>query len=88
MNIDGSDLIILANTFDFERFGTYSPDGTKIAYRVGHDNGQKDIYIMDVDGSNQQLLIPNADWPSFSPDSSKIAFQRYNEFSNNDIYIE
>ncbi len=87
MNIDGSDLIILANTFDFERFGTYSPDGTKIAYRVGHDNGQKDIYIMDVDGSNQQLLIPNADWPSFSPDSSKIAFQRYNEFSNNDIYI-
>jgi TolB protein len=59
----------------------FSPDGRRIAFTSGRA-GHPEVYIMDVDGSNVQLLTPfnfgdqnyrsNPDW---APDAQHIAFQ-------------
>jgi len=60
----------------------------KIAF-VSDRDGNFEIYIMNVDGSEQTRLTDNldCDWaPSFSPDGSKIAFASYRD-GNGEIYI-
>src|SRR5512140_3627648 len=59
----------------------FSPDGRRIAFTSGRA-GHPEVYIMDVDGSNVELLTPfnfgdqnyrsNPDW---APDAQHIAFQ-------------
>ena len=60
---------------------SFSPDGRRIAFTSGR-SGHPEVYIMDVDGTNAELLTPfnfgdqsyrsNLDW---SPDGRVIAFQ-------------
>ena len=60
----------------------------KIAFESDRD-GNYEIYIMNVDGSEQTRLTDNPadDWGlSFSPDGSKIAFESYRD-GNWEIYI-
>lgn len=60
----------------------------KIAFASDRD-GNAEIYIMNVDGSEQRRLTDNhaEDWdPSFSPDGSKIAFESDRD-GNSEIYI-
>ncbi len=54
---------------------TWSPDGTRIAYRhQPGDDTSTDIFIIDVDGSGEHVLTANdgvADWgPAWSPNVS------------------
>lgn len=56
----------------------WSPDGKKIAFTSYRDgNFNRDIYVMNADGSNQTRLttdpLEDTD-PTWSPDGSKIAF--------------
>jgi len=54
----------------------YSPDGTRIAFMSGRD-GNSEIYVMNVDGSNVRRLTnhPASDaTPTWSPSSAQIAF--------------
>jgi Tol biopolymer transport system component len=54
----------------------WSPDGRKIAFRSTR-NGNRDIYVMNADGSGKRNLTRNAasdSRPSWSPDGRKIAF--------------
>lgn len=55
----------------------WSPDGSKIAFDSNRD-GDRDIYVMDADGSNVQNITDESsrdDWrPAWSPDGNRIAF--------------
>jgi Tol biopolymer transport system component len=58
-----------------------SPDGTLVAYRGTDPEGNRVIYVANVDGTNIRALEKTADTapdvvgPQFSPDGSQIAYQ-------------
>ena len=63
---------------------SYSPDGHQIAFISGK-SGQPQVYIMDADGSNIQLLTPYTAGtrsyrasPDWSPDGRAIAYEQQN----------
>jgi TolB protein len=63
---------------------SYSPDGTQIAFISGK-SGTPQVYIMDADGSNVQLLTPYKPGvrsyrasPDWSPDGRAIAYEQQN----------
>jgi TolB protein len=63
---------------------SYSPDGTKVAFISGR-SGSPQVYIMDADGSNVQLLTPFTPGvrsyrasPDWSPDGRAIAYEQQN----------
>jgi Tol biopolymer transport system component len=73
---------VLLRTGD-ERYPSYSPDGTQIAFRgdldLAEPSGDEEIYVMDADGTNVRQLTSNADFdsaPSWSPDGRRILFER------------
>jgi TolB protein len=63
---------------------SYSPDGHQIAFISGK-SGQPQVYIMDADGSNIQLLTPYKPGvrsyrasPDWSPDGRAVAYEQQN----------
>jgi Tol biopolymer transport system component len=73
---------VLLRTGD-ERYPSYSPDGTQIAFRGDLDlvepSGDEEIYVMNADGTNVRQLTSNGDFdsaPSWSPDGQRILFER------------
>ena len=72
---------VLLRTGD-ERYPSYSPDGTQIAFRgdldLAEPSGDEEIYVMNADGTNVRQLTSNADFdsaPSWSPDGKRIVFE-------------
>ncbi|MBI4904173.1 MAG: PD40 domain-containing protein [Acidobacteria bacterium] len=60
-------------------FGLESLVGSKI-YFVSNRSGEKQIYVMDYDGTNQRVFAPYKElctMPAVSPDGSKVAFTRF-----------
>jgi TolB protein len=76
MDADGSDVIQLTDDPAEDDFPTWSPDGTSIAF-VSQRDGDREIYLMEADGSGQLRLSDNAedfpehrgvdDFPSWRP---------------------
>ncbi len=67
---------------------TFSPDGTQILF-VSDRDGNREIYLMASDGSNQRRLTSNSivdDFPAWSPDGSQILFSS-NRTGNADLYL-
>jgi Tol biopolymer transport system component len=79
MNADGSEIQVVYDGPIQELMGRWSPDGMKIVFVKMIDfNSQRDVWLMDSDGSNEvQLTInPAIDEDAcWSPDGTKIAFQ-------------
>jgi Tol biopolymer transport system component len=60
---------------------TLSPDGTKIAYGHRDASGNDGLRTMNVDGTDQRLLInpPNEAYtPRWSPDGRKLVYYNFN----------
>jgi Tol biopolymer transport system component len=73
---------VLLRTGD-ERYPSYSPDGTQIAFRgdldLAEPTGDEELYVMNADGTGVRQLTSNADFdsaPSWSPDGRRILFER------------
>jgi Tol biopolymer transport system component len=92
---------VLLRTGD-ERYPSYSPDGTQIAFRgdldLAEPSGDEEIYVMNADGTDVRQLTSNADFdsaPSWSPDGKRILFERApagtftpgTEAQEKDIYV-
>jgi Tol biopolymer transport system component len=54
----------------------WSPNGTRIAYIHELANGQRDIWVMNANGSNKQQVtnLGNVQAPAWSPDGTALAF--------------
>ncbi len=83
MNADGTGVVQLTSGSDPEAEPAWSPDGTKIAFTripfsaLGLGFTQKDVWIMNADGSGQRRLTDTLGEDhdaTFSPDGSKIAY--------------
>jgi RNA polymerase sigma factor (sigma-70 family) len=65
----------------FGNWPVFSPDGTKIAYKVEHE-----LWIMNADASDKRQLTDLGAWisapPSWSPDGRRIVF-----VANHNLYI-
>ncbi|WP_419194997.1 cadherin domain-containing protein, partial [Novipirellula herctigrandis] len=72
-----------------DRHASWSPDGSKIAFRSDRD-GNDDIYVMDADGSNVTRLTftgtATEGMPRWSPDGTKILFHS-DQDGNDEIYV-
>jgi Tol biopolymer transport system component len=75
----GSNLINLTNTPDLdERYPQASPDGRRLCMEVieGEDEKSKirNVYIMNIDGTERVKIADNAYQPCWSPDGRYIAY--------------
>jgi Tol biopolymer transport system component len=85
MNPDGTGLVKLTHSENFDADSAWSPDGKKIAFDSDRRNhqGRQEIYVMDADGTNVRRLstLPSDAMydiaPRFSPEGSRIVFTRY-----------
>jgi Tol biopolymer transport system component len=77
-----NDPVNLTNSPGDDETPSWSPDGTKIAFRSDRPVGSStdfDIWVMNADGSGTPTNLSNASAgndssPSWSPDGSKVAF--------------
>ena len=86
-NDDGQWDVLLTN-LGLDAGPVWSPDGRKVAF-VSTREGNADIYLMDVDGSNPIRVTnhPAADQnPAWSPDGKKVVFASERD-GNLEIYV-
>lgn len=84
MKADGGDLTQLTDDPGKDAFqAQWSPDGSRIAFvrsREAYHRDPQEIWVMEADGSNQQLLSGfDSRGPVWSPDGQSIAFLFSNE---------
>jgi Tol biopolymer transport system component len=78
----------ITNQPDFDCYPSFSPDGQRIIYMAEHE-GNRDLFIMDVDGTNIVQLTddPTYDYePAWSPDGERIAFISRRS-GNSELYV-
>jgi Tol biopolymer transport system component len=76
-NIDGSNLILLADLEGHDLFPSVSPDGSTIIFQNGNYGTTAEIYKVNNDGTNLIRLTDNSvydGFPNYSPDGQKIVF--------------
>jgi len=78
INADGSEPVNLTNTPDVdEMYPHASPDGTKIccvADELVQNKKVRNVYCMNVDGTNRVKVADNARQPCWGPQSETIAY--------------
>ena len=81
MNADGTGKRALTSFPTTSQSPSFSPDGQKIVFVRIDARDRSDIFTVNVDGTNEQVLVksPNADevTPRLSPDGTKLAYTRF-----------
>jgi len=72
IDADGTHLTRLTHAPGHEFDPSWSPDGTRIAFR-SERSGEPEIWVMNADGAGQRRLATGLS-PAWSPDGSLIAF--------------
>jgi len=72
IDADGTDLTRLTDSPGFDFDPSWSPDGTRIAYR-SERGGETEIWTMNADGTDRRRLTAGLS-PAWSPDGGLIAF--------------
>jgi len=80
-NPDGSDATPVTGLYGHSQ--AWSPDGSQIAFSaVGTSDDHFDLFVANIDGSEQQQIIARGDNPVWSPDGKQLA---YTSFANNTL---
>ncbi|MBC8874221.1 MAG: PD40 domain-containing protein [Planctomycetes bacterium] len=78
VNADGSDPVNLTNTTDVDELYPHaSPDGSKICFVADEGQGAsrvRNVYYMNVDGSDRKLVASNARQSFWNADGTAIAY--------------
>jgi Tol biopolymer transport system component len=78
INANGSDPVNLTQTGDVDELYPHaSPDGTKVCFVADERNGSekiRNIYYMNVDGTDRTLVARNARQAFWNPDGTVIAY--------------
>lgn len=88
MNDDGSAVRNLTNHASNDRHPAWSPDGSKLVFSSRRDEGNFDIYLLEVDTLAVTRLTSdgNNTRPAWSPDGGRIAFSS-DRYGGKDIMI-
>ena len=75
MNANGTDRALLATVKGSSETPAWSPDGSKIAFHALFPD-KVELWVVNLDGTEKQLLMMEAGLPAWSPDGTRIAFVR------------
>lgn len=85
INVDGGGERKLVETEFSTLHPDWHPDGTRISFDT-ESNLQGDIYVVNADGSDPQLLIADGFWADWSPDGTQIVFASMRD-GNAELYL-
>ena len=82
LDVVAGELAPVAAGGELEGEHALSPDGTRIAFsRYGEMDASSAIYVANVGGDNEELLLEDAAGPVWSPDGTHIAFNNLDPFA-------
>ncbi len=87
MNINTKEVITLTQGEYEDSSAAWSPDGSRIAFQRENDTGERDIWIIDEDGSQAEKVTDSrgsSQHPRFSRDQKYIIFDSNRDDSSGD----